>query len=135
MRAALVAATVYAVSTFARSRHEIFSCARANAVQVHSSEAWLRAQCANATFRDNIGQYHASMGMQSDMCALVLGRRSPVMQALQAAASAPWLQDLSWPVWGCLLLLPAAGRGVAWLCSRLSHRNRRRMFRERDVFR
>jgi len=123
MRALIVAATVYAVSSFAVSRLAAFSEAYHTASAEERKQDWLRTQCMNATFFANIGQH-------SDICEAVQRRKAPVLVALEAmvqAGVAPW----GWPLFACVL--PVSVWTLQWMFRAL-RRNRRRMLRQRDLF-
>jgi hypothetical protein len=123
---AFVALTVYAVSSLGLSRCVVFVSAYQEALSTQRRELWLFDQCQNATF-------YANMRQHTNVCEAVQrnAERSPVLFALDAVASIP----LGAP---STLVLCAFAAAVAvqavWCVALFVYRNRRRLFKGRDVF-
>ena len=114
----IVAATAYAIASFAVARFATFSSAYNAAHAAERKETWLRAQCMNTTF-------YANMAQHSDICDAVQRRHGPVVVGLHAAVSVP---PGDWAVLVCGL--PVAACLLRWLCRALKGRRRR----QRDMF-
>ena len=126
MRFAFVALTVYAVCSLALSRCVVFVGAYQEALSTQRRESWLFDQCQNATF-------YANMRQHTNVCEAVRSNaeRSPTLFALDAVVAIP----LGAP---SMLLLCGFAAAVAvhviWFVATLVYRNRRVLFKHRDVF-
>jgi hypothetical protein len=123
---AFVAATVYAICSLALSRCVVFMGAYQEALSTQRRESWLFDQCQNATF-------YANMRHHTNVCEAVQrnAERSPTLFALDAVSVIP----LGAP---STLVMCAGAAAVAvqavWYVALFIYKNRRRIFRGRDVF-
>ena len=123
---AFVALTVYAICSLALSRCVVFMGAYQEALSTHRRESWLFDQCQNATF-------YANMRQHTNVCEAVQrnAERSATLFALDAVAAIPLGAPSTLVL--CAFAAAVAVQGI-WCVALVVYRNRRRLFRGRDVF-
>jgi hypothetical protein len=129
-RVAALAATAFLLSYLLLARAAAFADAWRRAASQLEADAWMRGQCANATF-------FAQMGLHTDVCVAVARRAEAgthVAALREALAAPPWPLP-GWRAAAALLLLPAAAHAAAALLAPLWRRRRaRRVYKGTGLF-
>jgi hypothetical protein len=126
-RTVVVALAVFAAVWVATDRLRAFAEAWRAATRRWEEDAWLRAQCADATFALHMARDNPLV------CARVAERATPLREALRTATGFPWPMP-SGPAVAAVLLGPAAAHAGWRALVRMVGRRVRRVFKQRDLF-